>query len=303
MSLLVTGSIGIDTVITPHGQAADVLGGSAAYFAIAAALFTPVRLVGVVGDDFPPAFRDVLASDRIDLSGLETRRGSKTFRWVGRYSPDMNDRETVDVQLNVLAEHGAKVPAVFADSDVVFLANTHPALQRGMLSQLRSPRLTVCDTMDCWITNEADELRRTLSAVNGVFLNDYEARQLTGLGNLVAAGRAILAMGPRFVVIKKGEHGALLLTRDDVTAVPAFPMENVCDPTGAGDSFAGGMLGYLDGCGQYDTAALRRAVVRGTVVASFTVEDFSLNRLRQIQAKDIERRTQDLLGMLRIESA
>jgi sugar/nucleoside kinase (ribokinase family) len=301
MSLLVTGSIGVDTVITPHGQASEVLGGSAVYFGFAAALFTPVRLVAVVGEDFPAEFRAVLASGRIDLAGLEVRPGSKTFRWTARYTEDMNDRETLDVQLNVLNEPVAQVPAAFADSDVVFLANSHPARQREMLAQVASPRLSVCDTMDLWIDSQRDELARTLAAVDGVIINDGEARQLTGETNLVAAGEAVLGMGPRFAVIKKGEHGALLVTRDSVTTVPAFPTKDVRDPTGAGDSFAGGMLGYLDQCGQHDTAALRRALVRGTVTASFTIEAFSLERLRQVTADEVEARTKAFVAMLRIE--
>ena len=301
MSLLVTGSIGIDSVITPHGEATEVLGGSAVYFSYAAALFTPVRLVAVVGEDFPDHCRDQLRSDRIDLAGLETRAGSKTFRWTGKYSPDMNERETLDVQLNVLAEPGPKVPAAFADSDVVFLANSHPAAQRALLEQVPRRRLSVCDTMDLWIETEPEELRRTLAAVDGVIINDGEARQLTGQGNLVTAGKSLLAMGPRFAVIKKGEHGAMLTTSDSVTVIPAFATEDVRDPTGAGDSFAGGMLGYLDQCSQSDTATLRRALVRGTVAASFTIEDFSLNRLRSVTREEVESRAKQFVEMLRIE--
>jgi sugar/nucleoside kinase (ribokinase family) len=298
---LVTGSIGIDSVITPQGQAAEVLGGSAVYFGFAAALFTPVRLVGVVGGDFPDQLREQLRCDRLDLAGLETRSGSRTFRWTGKYSPDMNERETLEVKLNVLAEAGPKIPAAFAGSDIVFLANTHPALQRELLGQVNSPRLTVCDTMDCWIEGEPVELRKTLAAVDGVIINDAEARQLTGRGNLVSAGEAIQCMGPRFVVIKKGEHGAMLVTGDSVTTIPAFPTAEVRDPTGAGDSFAGGMLGYLDQCGQSDTHALRWALVRGTVAASFTIEDFSLNRLRLVRPEEVEQRVERFVAMLRIE--
>ena len=301
MSLLVTGSIGIDSVPTPHGDAHEVLGGSAVYFGFAAALFTPVRLVGVVGDDFPAEFRDLLASANLDLTGLEIRAGSRTFRWSGKYTPDMNDRRTLEVQFNVLAEAGPKVPPAFADSDLVFLANTHPARQREFLSQVRSPRLAVCDTMDLWIDTEGDELGKTLAAVDGVIINDGEARQLTGQANLVAAGEDLLTRGPRFVVIKKGEHGALLVTSESITAVPAFPTKDVRDPTGAGDSFAGGMLGYLDRCGADDADALRRAMVRGTVAASFTIEAFSLDRLCRITTDDVERRVEQFVAMLRIE--
>ncbi|MFQ5489614.1 MAG: PfkB family carbohydrate kinase [Phycisphaerae bacterium] len=301
MSLLVTGSIGIDTVITPHGEASEVLGGSAVYFGFAASLFTQVRLVGAVGDDFPAHFRDLLASTQMDITGLETRSGSKTFRWTGKYSPDMNDRDTLDVQLNVLAEDAPPVPDAFADSDVVFLANAHPAQQRAMLNEVPNARLSVCDTMDLWIDAERDELLKTLAAVDGVIINDGEARMLTDQTNLVLAGRAILDLGTEFVVIKKGEHGAMLVTAEAVTTVPAYPTTEVRDPTGAGDSFAGGMLGFLDQMGTFDAETLRRAVVRGTVAASFTIEAFSLDRLRQVTQDDIEQRVRSFVDMLRIE--
>ncbi len=301
MSLLVTGSIGIDTVSTPHGTAESVLGGTAVYFSFAARHFTSVRLVGVVGEDFPDACREVLTRREIDLAGLETRAGSKTFRWSGKYHGDMNEAETADVSLNVLGEAGPKVPASFADSDIVFLANTHPALQRELLGQLSGPKLTVCDTMNLWIDNERDELLKTLSAVDGVIINDAEARQLTGRINFVEVGEALLAIGPKFAIIKKGEHGAILVTGDGPTAIPAFPTKNVVDPTGAGDSFAGGVLGYLAECGTFDTAALRRAIVRGTVCASFTIEGFSLDRVLQIGRDDIDQRVREFTAMLRIE--
>jgi len=301
MSLLVTGSIGIDNVITPHGQVEEVLGGSSVYFSFAATQYTPVRFVGVVGEDFPPAFRDLLVSPEIDLSGLEVRKGSKTFRWSGKYVGDMAQAETVDIELNVLAEAAPKVPAAFTDSDVVFLANTHPTLQREMLAQVAAPKLTVCDTIDLWINNERASLIETLKAVNGVIINDAEARMLTGSSNLVTAGKGILELGPNFTVIKKGEHGALLVTTDGVTVVPAYPTENVKDPTGAGDSFAGGMLGYLAAGGRFDTASLRRALVRGTVSASFAIEDFSLRRVMNVTREEIDVRVAELLDMLRIE--
>ena len=295
MSLLVTGSLGIDTVETPHGRADEVLGGTAVYFSFAASLFVPVRLVGVVGDDFPPAFRDLLASRNIDITGLETRSGSRTFRWSGKYEGAMNEAATLDVSLNVLAERGPTIPPAFTDSQYVFLANTHPTLQRDLLSRLSAPKLVVCDTMNLWIENERDELIKTLGGVNGVVLNDGEARLLTGQTNLVTAGRAILAFGPRFVVIKKGEHGSMLFTPDTTFALPAFPTEQVCDPTGAGDSFAGGMLGYLASIDRQDASALKAALVRGTAVASFTLEDFSLNRLRQVEPEDLKARVNALL--------
>lgn len=301
MSLLVTGSIGIDTVTTPHGRAENVLGGSSVYFAVAAALYTPVRFVGVVGEDFPPAFRDQLASWDIDLTGLEVRQGSKTFRWSGTYAADSADAQTVNVELNVLAEAAPKVPDAYKDSEVVFLAATHPALQRAMLAQIGTPKLTVCDTRDLWIHGEREALTETLKAVDGVILNDVEARQYTELANPIAAGKRMLRLGPDFVVIKKGEHGALLFTAEGVTAVPAYPTEAVKDPTGAGDSFAGGMLGYLAAEGRFDAAALRRALIRGTVSASFTIEDFSLRRWTNLTRKETDARVAELTKMLCIE--
>ena len=300
-TLLVTGSIGFDTVTTPHGHVENVIGGSAVYFSFAAGHYTRVRLVGVVGEDFPPAFRDQLASGNIDLSGLEVRRGSKTFRWTGKFVDDMSQAETLDIHVNVLAESGPKVPDAFADSDLVFLANTHPVRQRELLAQVRRPRLSLCDTVDHWIINERDALVETLKLVSGVILNDAEARLLTGETNLITAGREILRYGPQFVAIKKAAHGALLLSPDGITQVPAYPTEEVKDPTGAGDSFAGGILGYLATQDRLDTAALRRAVVRGVVLASFTIEDFSMRRITSVTRKEIDARIEEMLAMLRIE--
>jgi len=301
MSLLVTGSIGIDTVTTPHGTAKNVLGGSAVYFAFAASLYAPVRLVGVVGEDFPSTFREVLTGRNIDLAGLETRRGSKTFRWTGRFEGDMSEAETVEVDLNVLSERGPKVPKAFADSGSVFLANTHPTLQRELLSQLTDPKLVVCDTMNLWITTERDSLLETLRVVTGAMMTDGEARQLTGVTNLIAAGEEILRLGPRFVMIKKGEHGSLLVTREGVAALPAFPTKAVCDPTGAGDSFAGGVLGFVCAAGRSDLDTLRRAMVRGTVAASFVVEDFSVARVQDLTRAQVDRRVAEFVEMLRLQ--
>ena len=301
MSLLVTGSIGIDTVASPYGHAENVLGGSAVYFALAARPFVRARLVGVVGADFPQDFQRLLADRDIDLRGLETRKGSQTFRWTGEYKADMNEARTVEVDLNVLAERGPRVPPEFADSAFVFLANTHPTLQRELLGQLRAPRLVVCDTMNLWIMQERESLEATLRAVHGVILNDGEVRQLTGIANLISAGEKVLEFGPRFVVVKKGESGALLLTRENVTAVPAFPTRQVSDPTGAGDSFAGGFMGYLAEQGATDEAALRRALARGTVAASFTIEDFSVRRIANVQRNEFDDRVKKFTAMLRLE--
>jgi len=301
MSLLVTGSIGIDTVTTPHGSAESVLGGSAVYFSFAASQYAPVRLVGVVGDDFPPAFRRVLESREIDLRGLEVRAGSRTFRWSGRFEGAMNEAETVGVDLNVLDEAPPRVPEAFSDSDVVFLANTHPALQKDLLSQVRKPRTVVCDTMNLWIDNEREALLEVLGMVNGVIINDAEARSLTEVVNLIAVGEKLLSMGPRFAIIKKGEHGALLMTEAGPTAIPAYPTRDVRDPTGAGDSFAGGTLGYIAACGSDDPATLRRAIVRGTVAASFAIEDFSLRRVERLTREEIDARVEAYVAMLRLE--
>lgn len=301
MSLLVTGSIGIDTVETPLGRAADVLGGSAVYFSFASSIFTPVRLVGVVGEDFPSTFREVFAGRPIDIAGLETRKGSRTFRWSGKYVGDMNAAQTLRTDLNVLGEAGPKIPAAFVDSQFVFLANTHPALQRDLLGQLKSPGLVVADTMNLWIETARDELVKTLGVVHGVVLNDGEARLLTGRTNLIEAGRAVLELGPRFVVIKKGEHGSLLVTREDLFALPAYPTTKVADPTGAGDSFAGGMLGYLASVGRSGAADLRAALARGTVTASFTIEGFSLDALKAATRAGIEERLGKLRALTRFD--
>lgn len=301
MSLLVTGSIGIDTVRSPYGQVDGVLGGSAVYFAFAASQYVPVRLVAVVGDDFPDEFRAILESRKIDLTGLEVRPGSKTFRWTGRYEGDMNEAETVAVDLNVLAEQGPKVPASIADSETVFLANTHPTLQRELLAQLIAPKLSVCDTMNLWIANERESLLETLKKVTGVIINDAEARQLTDRVNLIEAGEAMLDLGPEFIMIKKGEHGALLVSSSGAVAIPAFPTKDVRDPTGAGDSFAGGVIGYLSAQGKHDPDTLRNAMVRGTVAASFTIEDFSLRRVQHLTRDEIDQRVDRFINLLRLE--
>jgi sugar/nucleoside kinase (ribokinase family) len=290
MSLLVTGSIGIDTVETPFGKRQDVLGGSAIYFAYAASFFAPVRLVGVVGDDCPKNMLNVFDGRNVNTDGLEIRKGSKTFRWHGSYLKDMNEAVTVEVDLNVLAEKSAKIPAEFLDSQYVFLANTHPALQRDMLGTLKSVKLAVADTMNLWIQTERPHLEKLLAQIHGLVLNDGEARLLTGQKNLIVAAREVLKMGPKFVVIKKGEHGCLLVSQRDTFVLPAFPAEKVVDPTGAGDSFAGGMMGYLATQGNLSSATLKRALAFGTVVASYTISDFSLAGLSAATREQIDDR-------------
>ncbi len=290
MSLLVTGSIGIDTVETPFGRRENVIGGSAIYFAYAASFFTPVRLVGVVGEDSPEALTSVFDGRDVDTGGLERRSGSKTFRWHGSYLKDMNEALTVEVDLNVLAERAPKIPENFRDSRYVFLANTHPVLQQGMIENLRSTKLIVADTMNLWIQTERAELCKLLSKIHGLVLNDGEARLLTEKKNLIAAAREVLKMGPKFVVIKKGEHGSMLCSDDDVFVLPAYPAQEVIDPTGAGDSFAGGMMGYLASQGTFSPATLKRAMAYGTVVASYTISDFSLGGLKTLTRERIDER-------------
>ncbi|HZL34426.1 MAG TPA: PfkB family carbohydrate kinase [Tepidisphaeraceae bacterium] len=291
MSLLVTGSIGLDTLETPAGVRQDVIGGSAIYFSYAASFFTPVRLVGVVGEDHPRQLFNVFEGRDVDTGGIEVRKGSKTFRWHGSYVKDMNEAVTVEVDLNVLAERAPKIPASFLDSKYVFLANTHPALQQEMLASLKSPKLIVADTMNLWIQTQQADLRKLLTKVHGFVLNDGEARLLTEEKNLIAAARQVLKMGPKFVVIKKGEHGCLMMSDRGTFVLPAFPAEKVVDPTGAGDSFAGGMMGYLaTQGGAVSAATLKRALAYGTVVASYTIADFSLDAIRRADREQIDER-------------
>ena len=276
MSLLVTGSIGLDTIETPAGKRDNIIGGSAIYFSYAASFFSPVRLVGVVGEDYPTSLLDVFKGRDVDTTGLEVRKGSKTFRWHGSYVQDLNNAVSIQTDLNVLAERAPRIPEPFLGSKYVFLANTHPALQQEMLKSLKEPKLIVADTMNLWIQTERPELVKLLKNIHGLVLNDGEARLLTEKKNLVQAAQDVIRMGPKFVVIKKGEHGCLLCTDKDTFVLPAFPADTVVDPTGAGDSFAGGMMGYLATQGTFSTATIKRALAFGTVVASYTIADFSL---------------------------
>jgi len=301
MSLIVTGSIGIDTVITPIGQAQNVLGGSCTYFAAAASYFAPVRIVAAVGEDFPDEHMKVFQHFKVDAAGLERRAGSKTFRWTGQYHQNMNDRDTLEVQPNVLAEPLPAVPESFRDSRFVFLANTHPAGQLELRRQFPKAQLVVADTMDLWINTALVELKALMEQIDGLVLNDSEARLLTGETNMVIASRKIIDMGPKFVVIKKGEHGCLLNHTDGLGVMHAYPAMNVVDPTGAGDSFAGAMMGYLAQCDRLDLSAIKRALAYGTIVASFTIEAFSLQRLMEINRKDIDQRLEEYADCVRFD--
>ena len=298
MPLLVVGSVALDSVETPTESRDNVLGGSAVFFSYAASYFTPVKLVGVVGDDWPSDHTDLLKGRGIDTSGLSVVQGSKTFRWKGKYLPNMNDRETLEVHLNVFGEFNPILPDSFRSTKFLFLANGVPAVQLQVLDQVPGAVLSVADTMDLWIREQHDELLELLKRVNGLVLNDSEAKLLTGEENLVRAGQRILELGPKFVVIKKGEHGAMFFAEKETYVLPAYPTKEVVDPTGAGDSFAGGMMGYLAEQENFETTTLKTALAYGTVVASFNVEDFSLERMKQVERKDIDRRMEEYRKML-----
>jgi sugar/nucleoside kinase (ribokinase family) len=289
LSLLVVGSVALDTVETPFGRRTEVLGGSASYFASCASFFLPTRVVAVVGEDFPAEHVEFLTSRGIDLAGL-VRRPGRTFRWAGRYEFDLNTAHTLDTQLNVFADFQPELPEHFRDSAYVFLGNIDPELQRRVLDQVRAPRFVACDTMNYWISSKRESLLQTLRRVDMLFVNDAEARQLAGEHNVVKAARAILRMGPRAVVVKRGEHGAAFFSGDEVFMASAFPLPDVFDPTGAGDSFAGGFMGYLARSGREERGVVRRAIVLGSVLASYVVEQFSLERLRTLTTGEITAR-------------
>lgn len=291
MSLLVTGSIGIDTVTTPFGVSENCIGGSAVYFSMAASFFSPVRFVGVVGSDCPFDLAEVFAGRDVDLAGLERRAQSKTFRWKGSYHDTMNLAITDNVELNVLAEAPPKVPDEYRGSKFVFLANTAPELQSELLGQLEDPVFVAADTMNCWIQGRPDELRILLKKVDCLIINEDEARDLADDRNLVRAGEKILAMGPSIVIIKKGESGSLMFSDNaELFALPAYPTPDVKDPTGAGDSFAGALIGYLAQTEKMDFESLKTAVVYGTVAASFTIAEFSLQGLTSIDRAAFDQR-------------
>jgi cytidine kinase len=298
MSLLVDGTVAFDSIETPQGVREMVLGGSAAYFSCAASYFTPVCLSGVVGDDFPREHIHFLQSRGIDTTGLQIVPGQKTFFWRGRYRPNMNDRDTLDVQFNVLADHKPDLPESYRRCKFLFLANGSPKQHLQILEQCPGTSLVVADTMDHYINNEPEDLRKLLKRIDGLVLNDSEARLLTGEENLVRAGQAVRALGPRFVVLKKGEHGSMFFSQFETYVLPAYPTPRVVDPTGAGDSFAGGMMGYLAQQGNVEPKTLKLALAYGTLAASFTVEDFSLDRLKKLTRDEIEQRMTEYKRML-----
>jgi len=303
VKLVVTGTIGIDTVQTPRAKREGVSGGSAAYFAAAASQLCPVRLVAVVGGDWPADHHSILKSfSGVCLDGLESRTNSRTFAWGGKYFEDVNRRETLFTEVGVLQEEPPRVPAAYADSELVFLGNTHPSVQLGFIDQFPKRKLVVADTMDLWIRTANPELSALLQRVDGLIVNDSEAAELTGVRNAISAGRKILQMGPSFVVVKKGEHGAILIHPEGSAVIPAFPIDdaNVVDPTGAGDSFAGGFMGYLAREGRFDFASLQKAMAYGTVVASFSLEAFGLDRMRTLKFDEITNRLAQFQQMARV---
>ena len=302
--ILVVGSVAYDAVRTPRGTAQGVLGGSATYFSVAASFFTRVSLVACVGHDFRKEDLLFLESRGIDLAGLEHHSG-ETFRWSGEYGRDMNTAKTLETHLNVFADFRPTIPEPYQQHDFIFLGNIDPTLQRSVLTQVKRPRLVACDTMNFWIDGSFESLVETLKGVDVLIINDAEARQLSAEGSLPGAARKILNWGPHTLVVKLGEYGAALYHRDEeglsVFGIPAYPLEEVHDPTGAGDSFAGGFMGYLAGTGKSDRKAMRQAVVFGAVMASFNVEKFSLDRLRSLTFTEVILRYQEFEQLTRFE--
>jgi sugar/nucleoside kinase (ribokinase family) len=298
--LLVVGSVGLDTVETRVGKRTEVLGGAASYFSVAASFLAPVRLTAVVGTDFPAEHTQLLESRQVDLAGLE-RVSGRTFRWSGVYAPDFSTRTTLDTQLNVFQDFQPKLPAAWTSSEYVFLANIDPVLQLSVLEQAQQTKFVACDTMNFWISGKRGDLLKLLERVDMLLLNDEEARQLSGEANLPAAARAIRKLGPSAVVIKRGDAGALLFHEGGVFAAPAFPIENVVDPTGAGDSFGGGFMGWLAHEGDTSPTTIRTAMIMGSVLASFSVEDFSLDRFKRLDLGQIRERFQAFADLVHFE--
>src|SRR4030088_218019 len=300
MSVLVVGSVALDSVQTPFGKADDVLGGSATFFSASASHLTKVSVVGVIGSDYPKKKREPLKKRGVDFSGLERAEG-QSFRWRGRYRHDLNSAETLETHLGVFSHFSPKIPPQFKRAPFVFLANIDPRLQLDVLNQVERPKLVACDTMNFWIESRRPDIMALIKHVDLITLNDSEARQLTDCANLVKAARWIMEHGPKMVIIKKGEHGAFLFKQGSVFFAPAYPLEEVFDPTGAGDSFAGGFMGYLARTGDLSDANLRRAVVYGSAMGSFAVEKFSVERLLEIGAADIASRVADFKRLVAFE--
>ncbi len=300
MSLLVVGSIALDSVETPFGNKTDALGGSAVFFSCSASLLHPVQLVGVVGDDFPADALDRLAARDVDLSGVEKRAG-ESFRWKGKYTYDLQDRETLETRLGVFADFNPEIPEKFRDAEYVFLGNIDPELQLQVLDQIRTPRLVACDTMNYWIGSKRGALLELLERIDVLMVNDAEARELSDDWNVYRAARWILDRGPSLAIIKQGVYGAVLVDKERIFYVPAFPLEEVYDPTGAGDAFAGGFMGQVARTGDVDADSLRRAMVYGAAMGSFAVERFSIDRFDEIGHGEVTARVRDFAELVRFE--
>ena len=300
MSLVVIGTVALDSVKTPAGARDEVLGGSATYFAVAASFFTPVRMLAVVGEDFPEQYLHDLSRLDIDTSGI-LRIPGRTFRWKGEYRQDLNEAHTLETHLNVLEDFDPVLPEAYRQANFLFLANIDPVLQAKVRRQVPGARLTAADTMNFWIEGKRDDLVRTLKDVDLLVINDAEARMLARESSLPRAARIIREMGPESVMVKRGEYGVALFAANDTFAAPAFPVERVLDPTGAGDSFAGGMMGYLAQAGDTDAATVRQAMICGSVMASFNVEDFSMDRLWRLTREEVDQRFQQFQDLTRFE--
>ena len=303
MSLLVVGTVAFDAIETPFGKTDKIVGGAASYIALAASYFTKeINLVSVVGDDFPQEFMNTLKGQGVNLDGLQIKKGEKSFFWSGRYHNDMNSRDTLDTQLNVLADFNPIVPEAYKNCDFLMLGNLMPVVQQKVLDQLtKRPKLIVLDTMNFWMDIAMPELMETLKGIDVLTINDSEARQLSGEYSLVKAAQKILSMGPKVLVIKKGEHGALLFNKDEVFFAPALPLEDVFDPTGAGDSFAGGFIGYLAKTKDISFENMKRAIIFGSAMASFTVEKFGTERLIGLSQKEVDDRVQEFVNLVQFD--
>lgn len=300
MGILVVGSVALDSVKTPFGEVEEALGGSATYFSVSASYFADVSLVAVVGEDFPEKHINFLKTKNVDIKGLQKEKG-KTFRWKGYYDYDLNTAHTLSTELNVFEGFAPALPPGYRDADIVFLANIDPVLQREVLAQIKAPKLVAADTMNYWIKNKKNELLETLKLVDILTINDSETRELSGEPNLVRAAKKILSFGPKTLIIKRGEYGVLMFNGNDFFSAPAYPLENVFDPTGAGDTFAGGFMGYVASIRNWDDSSLRKALVMGSVMASFAVEDFSLGGIKSLAYGEIEGRFREFKRLSHFE--
>ena len=301
MDILVVGSVAFDSVETPFGKVEEALGGSATYFSTSASFFADVALVAVVGDDFPEEHVDMLRERGVDVDGLQRVKGGKTFRWKGRYDYDLNQAHTLETHLNVFSDFTPDLPESYRDAPVVFLANIDPELQMKVLDQVKNPGLVACDTMNYWIESKPDALKELFKRVDLLVINEGEAREFAGEANLVKAAEMILGCGPKTLIVKRGEYGALMFTAASVFSAPAYPLEDIYDPTGAGDTFAGGLLGYLANTGEFSDENVRRGIIFGSVMASFNVEAFSMDRLKKLDMAEVNGRYGDFKRLTHFE--